>query len=76
MLSVGLDIFGLGIGLVGFFFVIGLLATIFWIVALVDAARRQFYDPNMKIVWILVVFFLHFLGALVYWFAGRQQGDL
>ncbi len=53
-----------------------LLPTVFWIVELVDAARRQFPEPNLKIVWLLVIFFTHALGALIYYFVGKQQGVL
>ncbi len=50
--------------------------TVFWIVELIDAARRQFSEPNLKIVWLLVIFFTHALGALIYYFAGKEQGVL
>ena len=52
------------------------LPTVFWIVEIVDVARRSFYEPNNKIIWILVVIFLHFIGALVYYFVGKKQGTL
>lgn len=53
-----------------------ILTSIFWLVELVDVLKRKFYDPNMKIVWILVVLFLHSLGALIYYFVGQKQGVL
>ena len=53
-----------------------LFATIFWIVELVDVVRRDFNDDNMKIVWLLIIFFTHFLGALIYYFVGKNQGTL
>lgn len=52
------------------------LPTVFWIIELVDAARRQFSEPNLKIVWLLVIFFAHILGALIYYFVGKKQGIL
>lgn len=59
-------------------FVLLLLAvpTAFWIIELVDAARRQFADQTVKIVWLLVIFFTHFLGAALYYFIGKKQGVL
>lgn len=54
----------------------GLVGTIFWIVMLVDAIRREFRDSNLKIVWVLVLVFTHLLGALIYFFAGRSMGRL
>ena len=59
-------------------FVLLLIAalTIFWIVELVDAARRQFPDILTKVVWLVVIFFTHVLGALLYYFLGKRQGAL
>ena len=61
-----------------YLFIIGLalLGTIFWIIELIDVCRREFPDPNTKIIWILVLLFSHGVGALVYYFAGRSQGWL
>ena len=50
--------------------------TIFWIVEVVDAARRVFPDQNTKLVWILVIVFTHGIGALLYYFVGKSQGVL
>jgi hypothetical protein len=57
-------------------FVAAIAASIFWIVELIDVARRQFYDPNMKIVWVVVLIFTHFIGSLIYYFVGKGQGYL
>ena len=56
--------------------VLALTATVFWIVELVDVARREFPDPNAKIIWLLVVILAHGIGALVYYFVGKPQGFL
>jgi hypothetical protein len=56
--------------------IVGLAATVFWIVELIDVLRREFTDSTMKIVWLLVVFFLHILGAILYYFIGKPQGRL
>ena len=56
--------------------ILGLALTVFWIVEIVDVLRREFPDPTLKIVWLLVVIFLHGLGALVYYFVGKPQGRL
>ncbi len=50
------------------------LPTVFWIVELVDAARRQFPDQTIKVVWLVVIFFTHFIGAAIYYFVGKKQG--
>jgi hypothetical protein len=68
-----------GLG-VGFLFLIlimlGIASMVFWIVEIVDVSRREFRDPNNKVIWLLVIIFLHFLGALLYYFIGKSQGTL
>ena len=67
----------LGLGAIWLVFgVIALAATVFWIIELVDVARRQFSDPTMKIVWLLIILLCHVLGALIYFFVGKPQGSL
>jgi hypothetical protein len=56
--------------------ILGILFSVFWIIEIIDVARRQFADPNMKIVWLLIVILLHGIGALVYYFVGKKQGWL
>ena len=55
-----------------FAIVVGFL--IFWIIALVDCAKRDFPGENDKLIWILVIVLAHGLGALIYWFVGRPKG--
>jgi len=55
--------------------VLGALATAFWIWMLVHAITNKGLSDVEKIVWVLVVFFLHFLGALIYFFVGRPKGS-
>ena len=45
--------------------VIGIAATIFWVWMLIDALVNV-RETNEKILWFLVIFFLHVLGALIY----------
>ncbi len=42
---------------------------IFPLRALIDAAKSS--NPN-KVLWIVVIFFFNFFGALLYWFVGRR----
>ncbi|MEO7714883.1 MAG: PLD nuclease N-terminal domain-containing protein [Capsulimonas sp.] len=65
-----------GIGLILTCALLALATTIFQIVEIVDVVRRDFNDDNMKIVWLLVIIFTHFIGALVYYFVGKSQGTL
>jgi hypothetical protein len=54
--------------LIGITFAMAALA--FWIWMLVDCATNE-PATNDKIVWLLVIILLHFLGALIYFFARR-----
>jgi phospholipase D-like protein len=60
---------GLG-ALVCVLWVIGIVATIFWLWMLIDALVNE-PTTNEKILWFLVIFFLHFIGALIYFFVRR-----
>ena len=68
--------FGFGSPVDLFIIALVLLPSILWLVELIDVVRRRFPDPATKIVWVLVVIFTHFVGALVYYFVGRKQGTL
>ena len=42
------------------------------IVALVDILKNDF-EGNNKIIWVLVILFLWIIGAVLYYFIGRNQ---
>jgi hypothetical protein len=48
-----------------------LLLIIFWIWMIIDVARRNI-PLSSKILWLLVVIILNWLGALIYYFVVRQ----
>lgn len=54
--------------------ILALVASIFWLWMLIDALTNTSLDSTMKIVWALVIFFLHLLGALIYFFVARKPG--
>jgi uncharacterized RDD family membrane protein YckC len=65
VLALGFDLFS---GLLSFMAIIWVLAialTIFWIWALVDALINE-PTTNEKLLWFLVIFLLHFIGAIIY----------
>lgn len=68
--------FGFGSPVDLFLIALVLLPTLFWLVELVDVLRRRFPNPTVKLIWVLVVIFTHFVGALVYYIVGRKQGTL
>ncbi|WP_276485052.1 PLD nuclease N-terminal domain-containing protein [Paraflavitalea pollutisoli] len=51
----------------------GLLCLILWIWALVDIVNARFRDDITKIVWVLIVIFIPFVGTILYYLIGRQQ---
>jgi len=54
------------------FWIFAAIATVFWLWMLVDALTSAM-PVNEKILWLLVIFFLHFIGALVYFIARRSS---
>jgi hypothetical protein len=48
------------------------VTSLFWLWMLSDAIRQPQLDPVAKGIWVAVIFFGHFLGAIVYYFAGRN----
>jgi RsiW-degrading membrane proteinase PrsW (M82 family) len=55
------------------FLAFGLLLFAFWIWMLVDAIKNPKLNGNQKLIWVLVIVFLNWIGALVYFFAGRNK---
>ncbi len=50
---------------------------IFWVITFVDIVKSSFKDPNMKLIWILVVIFTNPIGAIIYWILapGQKKND-
>ncbi len=73
-----LNDFGLLYGMPSYgpaFWIINLILFVFWISQIIDCARRQF-DGSGKVVWMLVIILLGWIGALIYLLAGKKQGRL
>jgi Phospholipase_D-nuclease N-terminal len=49
-----------------------LLATVFWVWMIVDCAQNE-PPGNDKIVWIIIIVFTHWIGALLYYFVRRPN---
>ena len=52
-------------------YLIYILCVVLWIVALVDCLKSS--NPN-KVVWIIVIILLPFLGSILYFLIGRSSG--
>ena len=46
--------------------VLAIASMAIWIWALIDAIQNPALDGTMRLVWILVIVFTHFLGAILY----------
>ncbi len=75
---------GLGVGAFGVLAVmwlvialVGLAGLVLWIWMIVDCATRQFppHRENEKVIWILVVVLVGWLGALIYYFVVKRPAD-
>ena len=51
---------------------VALAGTAFWIWMLVDCIKDERITGNEKVAWVLVIALLHFLGSMIYFFAGRK----
>ncbi|GAB3549793.1 PLDc N-terminal domain-containing protein [Spirosoma fluminis] len=43
------------------------------VIALVDVIRSDFKGANDKLIWVIIILFLNIIGALLYFFMGRNQ---
>jgi ABC-type multidrug transport system fused ATPase/permease subunit len=56
-----------------FFGALALVAFVFWLWMLVDCATKESNEGNTKVVWILIILFANFVGAVVYLLVRRPQ---
>ena len=68
-------LFGLGgaIAIVVLLFILAALALVVW--AVIDLIGNPRIDGTLKIVWALVIFFLPFVGSLIYLVIGRSASE-
>lgn len=61
----------------GIVFLIWISFTFFlfaiWVWTLVDIIKSQFRDANEKLIWVLLVAFLPFIGTLLYYVFGSKN---
>ncbi len=68
-------IFGFGVGLL---FITGatilsLLALFFWVWMLIHCIQKNFKEPYMKLVWIILLLWLNVFGAVLYFFLEKDK---
>jgi len=52
--------------------IVAIVASLFWLWMLIDCLSSSM-PTNEKILWILVIFFLHLVGALIYFVIARGK---
>jgi len=68
----------IGLGILEFFLVLflaplALLTFAFWIWMLVHAITNDGLTDLEKLIWVIVILFTHFIGAVIYFFVGRPK---
>ncbi len=56
----------------GALIILGILLVIFWIWMLIDCAKRKYRNGVEKVVWVLVIIFMGWIGALIYFIIIRS----
>jgi len=55
---------------------IGLGGFVFWVYAIIEIISSEYKNDTDKIIWFLLVFFLPFIGTIIYYFSGRNKISL
>lgn len=63
-------------GFLLFWVIFGLGGFALFLWALIDVIRRQFPNPNDKILWIVLIVFIGWLGPILYLIVGRKKGTI
>ncbi len=50
-----------------------ILELVLLVVALIDLAKRERVRGGNKVVWLLVIIFINFIGPIVYLLFGREE---
>jgi len=53
---------------------IGIAGFVFWLWMLIHAISNKSLEGAEKVVWVLVIIFLPFIGSILYFFIGRPKG--
>ncbi|HTI72211.1 MAG TPA: PLDc N-terminal domain-containing protein [Candidatus Limnocylindria bacterium] len=51
---------------------VGIAITVFWIWMLVDAIRNDRIGGWSRVLWTVLIWFTHIIGAVIYFFFGRR----
>lgn len=53
--------------------ILSILLLILWVYRLVDLLTSNFSKSNTKLIWIITIIFLPFIGSILYLSIGRKQ---
>lgn len=67
---------GLGIGMVVFWLIFGIGGFILFLWALIDVIRRQFPNQNDKILWLVLIILISWIGPILYLAIGKKKGTI
>lgn len=56
----------------GTFLIFGLIYLGVWLYCIADTIRSEFKDPNMKLIWILILIFAPLVGMLAYLIMSKE----
>jgi len=65
-----MEFLGWGIGIFIVLGIIGIIATVFWVLMIVHAATNNIEG---RVVWILLMVFLGVIGAIIYYFVVKRN---
>jgi len=54
-------------------FTLGSTAVAFWIWMIIDCVTREPAEGNERLIWIIIIVFAHWIGALIYFFVRRPK---
>lgn len=67
---------GVAIGVMIFWVIAVGLGFVLFLWALIDCIRRDFPSPNDKILWIVLIILIGWIGPIVYLIVGRKKGTI
>jgi hypothetical protein len=62
-----------------FLLIAGALSAIYFILmiyCIIDVIKSEFKNPNMKLIWIIIILFAQLIGTLVYLILGKSTKSL
>ena len=56
------------------FLVFGVAGTVFWVAMIIECATKE-SNRDSKLIWILIIIFTHWIGALIYYLVRRPNAS-